>query len=220
MKAAASKIGMVPYFDGEGYLNLRRVRPRTVAYVFDAEVVLTPPEIADDYTTIINAAVTSGPNPDGPVKALHIPAQLPPANPFSPQRMARHNVPRRAVATDDLGWDWREPWNRGEKPPKYTKKQRDAYYLQFESKKKDDLKRHSENMLQVATKTVSFDSLPVPHLLPGMLCRIVGEYEDQQVDERFTLRSGFHPLTANNPMTIGTWKPISANWKSIHRRGA
>lgn len=215
IKIAASKLGMVPYFDGEGYLSLRQKRPKTVAYTFDPAVVLTPPELADDYTTLINAAVTAGPNPDGPVKALHVPAQLPPANPFSPQRMARHDIPRRAVATDDLNWDWHIPKVDGKE---LTGKARDRYLLQFEAKKRDDLKAHSESMLSLPQKTVSFDALPVPHLRPGMLCRILGEYEEQQVDEKFLLRSGFFPLTADSPMTVGTWKPIAANWKAIHNR--
>lgn len=220
IQRAAARIGRVPYFDGEGYLNLRMQNPKTVGYTFDETVVLTVPELDDDYTTIVNAAMSTGPDPDGPVKPLHIPAFLPPGSPFSPQHMARHGVPRRAVASDDVNWDWHEPWQEGKKPPKYTKKQQNAYYLQIEDKKRASLAVHSQSMLRTARKSLSFDALPIPHVLSllGHPVRIVGEYEEQPVSETFILRSGFFPAVCTNPMTIGSWRPLAVNWKAKHPR--
>jgi hypothetical protein len=208
----AAGTGHIAYFDPEGFLSLRPATPRTVAYVFDDDVVLTPPEVADDYTTLVNVASASGPDPDGPMGPLRVSQSLPPGNPFSPHGMARHDTPRRAIATDEVSWDWKFPKDAD------TDAEKKKWILSVEARKTDDLKDRAKSMLRVPQKQVSFDCLPVPHLRPGMLCRVIGDYEDQPIDERFVLRSGFFPLTVASPMTVGTWKPVLANWRATHPR--
>ncbi len=207
----ARQVGHTAYFDPEGFLALRPAAPRTVGYTFDDDVVLTPPEVADDYTSLINQAVASGPDPDGPMTPLRVPVSLPPGNPFSPRGMARHGVPRRAIATDEVSWDWKFPKDAD------TAEEKRKWVLQVEGKKRDDLKARATSMLQVPSKTVSFDCLPIPHLRPGMVCRVLGTYDDTPIDERFVLRSGFFPLTVASPMTVGTWKPV-LNWRAGRKR--
>jgi hypothetical protein len=189
IKQLAARLGRVAYFDGDGRLSLRPSHPQNIAYIFEPDMITTDPEITNDYTQVINTAVTTGGDPKGSQKPQHISYTLPDSNPFSPSALARNGVPRRAIIQD-----------------------------QIESKKSVEIQKHAKSLVKLPHHNVSFDCLPVPHLRPGMLCRITGEFEDQDVDEKFLLKSGFIPLTANNPMTVGSWRPMVSNWRAMPPR--
>lgn len=146
--------------------------------------VLTPPQISYQADRVRNTIWVKGRTP----KASHV-AFAQPSHPLSPQRLGRNGDPRHLVEVveDDS------------------------------IRSKAEARRVANRILRDRLREVvevTFDSLPVPHLEPGDLCRIV--HDDLALE--FRIRTWSLPLSVSGPMSVGTLKKVSVKKRQGNRR--
>ena len=150
-KLAADHGGFQAFYDGAGVLRVRRPPPRPV-WTFDAELLTFPTvtyDLGGDFRNIVR--VVGKPKSGKSARPPSWTAEPPPADPLSPQSLARNGVPR-CIAT----------------------------YLEVEETEQPKVKRIAEGELARRMRqsvAVTFEALTVPGIEEGdpLEVRLPGE---------------------------------------------
>ncbi len=92
-KKIAATMGMQLFYDGRGYLCLRK-RPKKTVFTFTADMCSTYPEVEYDLEKTINAVEVIGKKPKKSKKKIRYRAVAQRRHPLSPWRLGRGNAPR------------------------------------------------------------------------------------------------------------------------------
>jgi hypothetical protein len=176
-RVAASRNRQLVY-PGHGRLTLRRLPNRPV-FTFrtgPGGMVLADPETVFTIEKVANVVWVLGRKPKGSHRRVQHVAVAPAKHPMSPVNLGRNGVPHRIV-------------ERVQNPHFKTEK---------------DCREHAERVLEDRLRgllDVRFDSMPVPHLDEGDVCRLV----TPSGTVRFRLQQFSIPLGTEGvpPMTVG-----------------
>ena len=199
-RAVARSMNRQLYYDGRGTCRLR-IRPRRPVFTFRADDVgrlniTGPVTVTHDFTEVRNAVWIKGGRPKGEKKAVEAFAVAPKGHPLSPIRLGRTNAD-------------------GDVVPRYLVEERSNDHI----RSKAEAQRRAEALLDdvlLETLGVSFTALPVPHLDPLDVVRVVtGDFTANVRIRQFSL-----PLAASGQMTVGYIERVSkpAKRQIRHRR--
>lgn len=192
----ARSMNMQLFYDGRGTARLRRI-PRRPVWEFTADragaTIVSRPVINYDMSQVKNLWVVVGRKPKGAKSPVRFAAIADRSHPLSPWRLGRNDVPRYLMG----------------------KETSDEYRSRAECRRRAE--HLLEDSLRVAVD-VAYDVLPVPHLDPGDLIRVVTA--DTTVEHR--LKKFQYPLRVSSvgsqqgqPMSIGYWKETPVRRKKI-----
>jgi hypothetical protein len=183
------------YYDGRGVCRLR-VRPRRPVFTFyggadhpKAANITKPVHVTHDFTEIKNVVWVKGGKPKGAKRAVHAVAVAPRSHPLSPWRLGRNGEQRYLVEEID----------------------NDAIRSSKEAKRRAEAKLED---LLTETVGVTFAAIPIPHLDPLDVVRVVTD--DFTANVR--LRKFSLPLTTGGEMTVGYHERVKRDAKRQHHR--
>jgi hypothetical protein len=180
LAAVADDFDRQLFYNGEGYLCMRRWPKNKATWTFDGEQLLNSPSVAYDMADTRNVVKVYGADGKGrPV--LKATERLPVSHPFSPETLSRNGVARMLVLVDKTD------------NPRLTI---------AEAKKK------AQRLLKAASSgslSVEFETLPVPHLELGDRVKV----ESDTVHTIFTLTKFSLPLAVGSGMSVGFNKRVS-----------
>lgn len=174
----ARSIGRQLYYDGKGVCRLRRP-PTGSVFTFDGDVVLSPPQVTYDLSTVRNTVWVKGHKAEGKPQITGT-ATAGRSHPLSPWRLGRNGEPRYLV----------------EQVERSNVRSR---------KEARQLAQRTLRGLLLEGVSVSFDSLPIAHLDPLDTVRIATD----EVSLKFVLRQASLPLTHDGSMSVGALRRVA-----------
>lgn len=168
------------FYDGRGVLQMRAISNKKRYTFKQSEAVLTDPSASFDAESVINCVQVIGGKPKKATHKIKYRIAAPKKHPLSPWSMGRWGKPRfiPEIVEDDS----------------------------IKSKKtaRKVAKEHLQRAL-IEQVEVNFDSLPIPYLEEGDVCRV----QTDQYTGNFMLRKMSIPLTADGVMSVGYLKRVS-----------
>lgn len=180
------------FYDGRGVATLRHL-PRKPVYTFNDGTggeILSDVAISNTMGDVINTVVVVGAKPKGAKEHVGAVVVADKSHPLSPWRLGRNGVPRHLVyRVSDTS-------------------------IRTHERAKAKADRILKDRL-LSTVDVTLDVLPIPHLDPGDIVRVVSG----DIDVHFRLRQFTIPLGASGDpvMSLGYHKKTTANRRRIRR---
>lgn len=177
----ARSMALQLFYDGAGVCTLRKV-PGVVGFAFTgARHVTSPPQISWSTDAVVNAVLVQGAIPKGSKTHVHAPAVAQLNHPLSPWRLGRNGAPRYLTPGGQIVQD-------------------DMLKTVAECQARADKIVHDGLLMAV---DASFDSIPVPFLDPGDLCRVSTD------DGDVTFRLGKFSL----PLSVASGSAMSVGYQ-------
>jgi hypothetical protein len=189
-RAMAASMAMQLFYDGRGVARLRRL-PASSSYNFshgDNGSVVTAPQITYSLEDLKNIILVKGAGKISEAVAA------PYTHPLSPQRLGRKKADGTLV-------------------PRYYLEVIEDTAIRTRSEARQ-VGRDRLNDALLAAVDVAFDSLPIPHIEPGDLMRLVTD----EFATTFRLNSASIPLVVGEPMSVGYLRRVSVNKRRIRAR--